>query len=80
MNIESVRDFFLWSTIINFGVLFFWFLMFIIARDWMQEFHGRWFRVSAEKFDAIHYAAMALYKIGILLFNAVPFIVLHIVG
>ena len=80
MNIEAVRDFFLWCTVINFGVLLLWFLLFIAAHDWMRKLHRRWFRLSVKNFDAIHYAAMAIYKIGILLFNLVPYIVLRIVG
>ena len=34
----------------------------------------------AAQFDALHYAGIALYKIGILLFNLVPYIALRIVG
>jgi len=36
--------------------------------------------MSDEQFDALHYLGMSIYKIGILLFNLVPFIVLLIVG
>jgi len=42
----------------------------------MRRFHGRWFRLSDEQFDALHYLGMLIYKIGILLFNLVPLIVL----
>jgi len=42
--------------------------------------YGRWFHLSVEQFDALHYAGMALFKIGILLFNLVLYIVLQIVG
>jgi len=33
-----------------------------------------------EQFDAVHYIGMALYKLGILLFNLVPAIALYIIG
>lgn len=79
MNIELVRDVFLWCTVINYGVLLFWALLFIGAHEWMYRLHGRWFRLSVEQFDAIHYTGMAIYKIGVFLFNLVPFIALHIV-
>jgi hypothetical protein len=36
------------------------------------------FRLSNEQFDAIHYTGMSIYKIGILLFNLVPLVVLFI--
>lgn len=79
MNIALVCDILLWCTLINYGVLLVWFLFFMIAHDWMYQFHGRWFRVSVEQFDAIHYAVMAVYKISIILFNLVPYIALYVV-
>ena len=80
MSIEVMRDFFLWCTVINYGLLLWWLVFFAFAHDWIQRIHGRWFRLSREQFDAVHYAGMAVFKIGIILFNLVPFIVLYIVG
>jgi hypothetical protein len=80
MNIEMVRDAFLWCTLINYGVLFIWFLFFILARDFMLRLHGRWFQLSRQQFDIIHYAAMGIFKLGIILFNLVPYIALRIVN
>jgi len=45
----------------------------------MHGVHSRWFHLSVEQFDALHYAGMALYKLGILLFNLVPYIALRLV-
>jgi hypothetical protein len=78
MNIETVRRTFLWCTIINYGILLVWFLVFMIAHDWMYRFHGRWFQLSVEQFAMLHYAGMSVYKIGIILLNLVPYIALHI--
>ena len=80
MNIELMREFLLWCTVINFGILMVWFLFFVVARDWMHRFHGKWFRMSDERFDSVHYTGMAIFKIGIILFNLVPLVVLYIVG
>lgn len=80
MNLEIGRDALLWCAVVNYGVLLLWFLFFRFAHDWMYRFHGRWFRIPAEQFDAIHYKAMAIYKIGILLLNLVPYVALQIVG
>jgi Family of unknown function (DUF6868) len=79
MNVEIVRDALLWCAVINYGVLLVWFLFFVLAHDWMHRLHGRWFRLSVEPFDAIHYAGMAIFKLGIILFNLVPYIALRIV-
>ena len=80
MSIEMLRDFLLWSAVINYGLLLWWFLVFIFAHDWMHRFHGRWFRLTVEQFDAIHYTGMAIYKIGIILLNLVPYVALLIVA
>jgi hypothetical protein len=80
MNIELTRNFLLWCTVINYGILLMWFLVFTLAHDWMRRLHGRWFRLSDEQFDAFHYVGMSIYKIGILLLNLVPFLVLSAIG
>jgi hypothetical protein len=80
MTLELTRSFLLWSTVLNYCILLVWFLAFASAHDAMLRLHGRWFRLSRDQFDALHYAGMSVYKIGILLFSLVPFIVLSIVG
>ena len=78
MEIKTLRGALLWSALINYGVLLLWFLFFIVAHDWIYLLHGRWFRLSIEQFDMVHYAGMAIYKIGILLLNLVPWLTLQI--
>jgi len=80
MSIEVARHFLLWCTIINYGILLVWFLVFAFGHDWIQRLHGRWFRLSSDQFDALHYAGMAIFKIGIILFNLVPLVALLIVA
>ncbi len=80
MTVELARIFLLWCTVLNYGVLLVWFLLFVFAHDAMQRIHGRWFHVSRDQFDALHYAGMSVFKIGIILFNLVPLIVLSILG
>lgn len=80
MNVGYLRDFLLWCAVVNYGILLVWFLVFVAAHDWMFRLHGRWFHLSLERFDGIHYAGMALYKIGILLFILVPCVVLWALG
>ncbi len=42
--------------------------------------HRRWFRLAVEEFDMVHYGAMAVYKLGILLLNLVPYVALRLSG
>jgi hypothetical protein len=80
MSIEMARNALLWCTIINYGLLLWWFVLFALAHDSMQRFQNKWFPMSVEAFDMVHYAGMALFKIGIILFNLVPYIALRIVA
>jgi len=73
MNIEMVQSVLGWCTVINVGLLFCWFVMFWLAHDMIFRFHGKMFRISVESFDSIHYAGLAVYKIGIFIFNLVPY-------
>jgi hypothetical protein len=74
-----LTDFLVWCAIVNYAVLILWFIVFMWAHDWMFRLHGRWFHLTESQFDTLHYGGMAVYKIGILLLNLVPFIALHIV-
>lgn len=80
MSTELTRNFLLWSTVINYTILLVWFLVFVLAHDRLRHLHGRWFHLSNEQFDALHYAGMSLYKIGIVLLNLVPFLVVTILS
>jgi len=79
MNIDQIQDFLLWCTLINFGVLLWWAAFFIFAHDLVYRLHTRFFVMSRERFDAIHYAGMAFYKLTVLVFNLVPLLALLIV-
>ena len=78
MTIEMTRKALLSCALINYGILLVWFLFFVLAHARMYLLHSRWFRLSVEQFDMLHYAGMSIFKIGILLLNLVPYIALHI--
>ncbi len=80
MTIELVRSMLGWCTLLNVGLLMWWFLFFWLAHDWVYRFHSRIFKLPVETFDAIHYAGMAFFKIGIFLLNLVPYLALLIIG
>ena len=64
----------------NIGLPLWRVLMFSVAHDWVYGFHGRLFKISGETFDSIHYAGMAIFKLGIFVFNLVPYLALLIVA
>ena len=80
MTLEMIRAALAWCAVINIGLLIWWLLFFTLAHDWTYRFHSKWFKLSLEQFDSMHYAGMALFKIGIFLFNLVPYFSLRIIG
>jgi hypothetical protein len=80
MTTEIARNALLWCTVINFGLLGVWFLLIVLPHDWLYGLWRRWFRLSAEQFDAVNFAGIVFFKMGILLFNLVPYIALRIVA
>lgn len=78
MTIAILRDFLLWCAIVNYAVLFVWFFAFVFAKRSLLRLHDRWFRLSQNQFDVIHYSGMAAYKIAVLSWNVAPYIALRI--
>jgi len=80
MTVQAVQEILGWCSLINIGFLLWWFLFIAFAHDLVYRLHTKWFSLSVEKFDAIHYTGMAIFKMVILIFNVVPYFVLRIVG
>ncbi len=80
MTVELIAAMLGWCTLINFGLLIWWFLFATIAHDWTYRLHTKWFKISQERFDAIHYSLMGIFKMGVIVFNLVPYLALRIVA
>ncbi len=79
MTGEMIREALAWCSALNLGLLLFWVLWLTLAHDWVYRIHGKWFKLSVEKFDAIHYAGIAFFKTCIFFFNIVPYLALRII-
>ena len=62
----------------NWGVLMLWVGFFVVAGDLRDAIHTKLFKISRETFNTINYAGMAFFKLLILVFNLVPYLVLQI--
>ena len=80
MTTNEVKEVLLWCVGINYAVLLIWFGAFVYAHDWMYRLHTRWFKLSVETFDAIHYAGMSVYKIAVIVLNLVPLVALYLLS
>ena len=79
MEISTIRAFLGWCSVINIGLLIWWVAFLIFAHDWVYRVHSKWFKLSVEQFDSIHYAGIAYFKVAVFFFNVVPYFALLIV-
>jgi len=80
MTIEMIRAALGWCSIINIGILLWWFFSIIVLHDLVYKWHSKWFKLSVDKFDEMHYTGITFFKIIIFVFNIVPYVALRIVG
>jgi hypothetical protein len=69
----------MWCTIINYGVLLVWFITALLHWTWPYDVTARLLGISREKSRSVCLGGFVFYKLAILFFNLVPFIVLYIV-
>lgn len=80
MTLENLSALLGWSCLLNYLVLLIWFAFFSIGHDWIYRLHSRFFNLRLESFDAVHYGLMGIYKLGIFLFNLMPWLILQFIN
>ena len=80
MELQTLETFLMWCTIINIGLLGFWAIMYMLAPDLVYRTQSKWFPISRETFNVIFYAFLGFYKILFLVFIAIPYVSLLIIG
>ena len=80
MSLEVIQSVLAWCSLINIGLLSIWLFFFIVAHDWIYKLHGKWFEMSVERFNSIHYALIGFFKLSILMFFLIPYLVLRYIG
>ncbi len=79
MTIDLVQTFLGWCLVFNMGILLLWISMLSFGRQWIFRLHGNWWPMTEADFSRVHYQLYGGYKLLILLFNAVPYIVLQLI-
>ena len=79
MDIQMLKLFFMWCTIINASLLFLWTIIFSLAPNIVYRLQTIWFPVSRETFNVVFYSFLGLFKVFFLIFNAAPYIALLII-
>ena len=80
MDINSLRAFFKWCTILNGGLLILASLDLAFAGDRVFQLQSQWFPIDRDDFNLAIYELLGLFKIVVIAFNLVPYIALVIIG
>ena len=80
MELSELRTFLMWCTVINMSLLALWTLMLLAAPGTLYATQKRWFPLSQDQFRLFMYGFLALFKILVVIFNLVPWLVLLIIG
>lgn len=79
MDLQILSRFFMWCTLINAGLLILSFLFWFLAADLMFKLCGHWFQFPRESFSLLYLSLLGLFKLLIVIFNAVPWLVLEFI-
>ena len=79
MDIETLRAFFMWCTILNVALLAVSFAFCACAGDWVYRIHSKWFPIPREAFNVVLYSFIGLFKILVFVFNVIPYVALSII-
>ena len=76
-SILLIRDFLLYSLIINTGFLLFTGIGLFLFRKTVYRVHGKIFNFNEFTFNAFYYGFIGFYKILVIFFNLVPLAVIQ---
>jgi Family of unknown function (DUF6868) len=76
MNIETIREFLGWCTVINSGFLALALVKLLFIRDWASRVHAKMFGLDDGSVREAYFRFAVYYIIAIIVFNLVPYIAL----
>ena len=79
-NISTITAFLGWCTLINIGLLTYSSIMIIIFNKPVKKMHAKMVHISTEKLDEMYFNFLGNYKLGIFIFNLVPYCALKIMA
>lgn len=80
IDINTLSEFLGWCTVINMGVLVFVTIFIIALKGFVVNIHSKLFAIDKAELPKLYFKYIANYKIGIILFNFVPYLVLMIMS
>jgi hypothetical protein len=79
ITLEQLRSFLLWSALLNYAVLLFATLAWVLAGDALYRLHARWLPIERAHANTAIYLMLGLFKLGIWLLFLAPWLALGIV-
>jgi Family of unknown function (DUF6868) len=76
MDLQILKDFLMWCTIINGAMMCFIGLICVFGQGWVYRIHSRWFPMTRETFSVVMYSSIGLYKMLFFFFNVIPYVAL----
>ena len=80
MELQALQAFFMWATILNFGILMLWSAVLMLAPGFVYGLHSKWFSFSRETFDALIYGFLGMAKLIWVMFFLMPWLALLIIA
>ena len=77
MDIQQLTDFFMWSTVINVGIFIYWIAWVLLAPELVYKIQSRFFPIDRENYNRIMYFFLGFYKVLIIVFMLIPYLVLE---
>ena len=78
MNIETIREFLGWCTIINYGLMILAFLKVYVLRNTLAQFRQELFGLDEESVRQLQGQFFVNYQLVIIVFTLTPYIALSI--
>lgn len=78
MTFDQFTEFLGWCTLLNIGLLLVSMLALFATGGRVQKLHARLFDIEAATLSETYFNYLALYKILILVFNLIPYLVLRL--
>lgn len=76
-TLAGIQTFLGWNLVIHFGLLLLTLAFLTLGRSWVVKLHQRFFPLSKEQLLSTYFHFVAAYKILILVFVVVPYIVIR---
>lgn len=80
MTLQSLTDFFMWTTVLNVGLLVFYTVFLVFLPDFTYRMHHKLFDISRDQYKGVIFGLVGLYKLMFITFSLVPYLALRLLA